>query len=296
MSKYTKLGATNSKYWGSVHCLHLSDNVKFDYIVVKKGGYSSTHCHNNIHNKFILLRGKIKVVIYRPKGLDETILEYPMQSTEVEKGVFHKFEVLEDAEVLEVYYMDSLNPDDISRLNDGGLHLPQGSDEEIFSKIQDYEQKKYEQKRVKVLSTFEKSNSIQHTTHERKDMTTSNLWSQITSLNLNNKQISDVTPLAGLTSLQRLHLGGTQVSDVTPLARLTKLEMLFLDNTQVTDVTPLARLTSLEGLDLNGTQVSDVTPLAGLTSLETLYLGGTKVSEAAVEQLQKALPKCTIYK
>ena len=73
------------------------------------------------------------------------------------------------------------------------------------------------------------------------------------------------------------------------------LEGLSLGGTQVSDVTPLAGLTSLQWLVLNGT-VTDVTPLARLTSLEVLILNGTQVSEAAVEQLQKALPQCEITK
>ena len=76
----------------------------------------------------------------------------------------------------------------------------------------------------------------------------------------------------------------------------THLEWLDLHGTQLSDVSPLTGLTSLKKLYLNGTQVSDVSPLAGLTNLEQLHLGKTPVTEGAVEQLQKALPKCRIIK
>ena len=97
-----------------------------------------------------------------------------------------------------------------------------------------------------------------------------------------------------LDDVRAVDLDGTQVSNVAPLAGLTSLKELHLCDTQVKDVTLLAGLTSLELLKLSGTQVSDVIPLTGLSNLKGLYLGGTQVSEVAVEQLQKALPKCDI--
>ena len=52
--------------------------------------------------------------------------------------------------------------------------------------------------------------------------------------------------------------------------------------------------TRLENLNLEATQVTDLSPLAGLTTLRTLALRGSPVSQAAVEQLQAALPQCEI--
>lgn len=51
------------------------------------------------------------------------------------------------------------------------------------------------------------------------------------------------------------------------------------------------------GLDLSETEVADagLKQLANLKKLTSLSLCGTKVTDAAVEALQKALPKCLIF-
>jgi hypothetical protein len=51
------------------------------------------------------------------------------------------------------------------------------------------------------------------------------------------------------------------------------------------------------GLDLSGTEIKDggLKELASLKSLSALCVCDTKVSDAAVEELQKALPKCVIF-
>jgi hypothetical protein len=60
----------------------------------------------------------------------------------------------------------------------------------------------------------------------------------------------------------------------------------------------LAELDSLRELRLDFTSVTDtgLEVLAGLKGLQALHLGGTKVTDAGVTQLQKALPKCRIYR
>lgn len=51
------------------------------------------------------------------------------------------------------------------------------------------------------------------------------------------------------------------------------------------------------GIDLAKTEVGDdgLKELAGFTTLTSLTLCETKVTDAAVEKLQKALPKCLIF-
>ena len=68
-----------------------------------------------------------------------------------------------------------------------------------------------------------------------------------------------------------------------------------LYDTQVSDLTPLAGLKSLEFLGLQSTNVSVLSPLANVTSLQWLDLHNTPVSKEQVEELQQALPNCTIY-
>jgi hypothetical protein len=51
-------------------------------------------------------------------------------------------------------------------------------------------------------------------------------------------------------------------------------------------------------VNLGGTKVTDagLKELAPLKNLTELYLTGTKVTDAGVKELQKALPKCQIFK
>jgi len=68
----------------------------------------------------------------------------------------------------------------------------------------------------------------------------------------------------------------------------------------VTDagVKELAALENLTALDLSQTMITDagVKELTGLKNLTELSLYDTKVTDAGVKELQKALPKCKIYK
>ena len=82
---------------------------------------------------------------------------------------------------------------------------------------------------------------------------------------------------------------------------LTNLQTLNLNFCrQITDagLVHLKGLTNLEQLDLVDTQVTDagLVHLKGLTKLRTLFLDSTQVTDAGIADLQKALPKCKIWK
>ena len=64
------------------------------------------------------------------------------------------------------------------------------------------------------------------------------------------------------------------------------------------DLAHLKGLTKLQTLDLWGTSVTDagLAHLNGLTKLQRLVLRDTQVSDAVIEKLQKALPRCRIFK
>jgi len=84
--------------------------------------------------------------------------------------------------------------------------------------------------------------------------------------------------LARLKNLQILGLAGTGVSDagLKELAGLANPEILGLDETRVTD--------------------AGMKELSGMKNFKSLSLSATKVTDAGVAQLQKALPKLTIFR
>ncbi len=92
-------------------------------------------------------------------------------------------------------------------------------------------------------------------------------------LNLQDQQLTDVKWLEKRTQLKKLHLGGNQLTDTKGLEKLTQLKELNLSANQLTDVKGLEKLTKLEGLDLQ-------------------Y--NPDLTKAQIDELQKALPKCTI--
>jgi hypothetical protein len=113
---------------------------------------------------------------------------------------------------------------------------------------------------------------------------------------------ADLEHLKGLNKLQELRLSGTKITDhgLGYLKGLTELRKLTLDRTEVTDdgLKLLQPLTNLHSLNLCETPVTDagLKHLAGFTKLEYLDLAvrGCNISEAAVKELQKALPKVKI--
>jgi quercetin dioxygenase-like cupin family protein len=109
------------KVWGQTQSLYIDANCEFHYLSGKKGGYCSKHYHKDKWNRFFIIDGKIKVTIYNENGIqDETILT-DGQYTDVEPGVKHRFEVLEDCRCIEIYWKNSLDPHDIVRDDTGGM-------------------------------------------------------------------------------------------------------------------------------------------------------------------------------
>ena len=87
-----------------------------------------------------------------------------------------------------------------------------------------------------------------------------------------------------------------------PTGELTKADYekvteLYLDGNQLTNVKGLEKLTKLEELDLGGNQLTNVKGLEKLTELKELNLErNPDLTKAQIAELQKALPKCTIYR
>ncbi|MFO0824069.1 MAG: hypothetical protein U0792_13315 [Gemmataceae bacterium] len=119
-------------------------------------------------------------------------------------------------------------------------------------------------------------------------------------LSFNPVTDAELKELAGLKHLHTLNLSYTQVTDVglQELTALKNLTTLSLRGTKVTGITmrDLLPLKNLASLDLRVTQVRDpgLKELAALKSLTSLDIFAIMSSDEAVQDLQRALPKCKI--
>ena len=140
---------------------------------------------------------------------------------------------------------------------------------------------------------------------------------RVTRLNLTGKQLTSMKGLENLTKLTWLLLGGNHLTDLKGLEKLSQLKSLNLYDNKLTSVKGLEKLTKLTLLSLNGNNLTDVKALENLKSLKVLYLLDNKLTDvkglekltqlkqlflnnnpdltkAQIDELQKALPKCTI--
>jgi Leucine-rich repeat (LRR) protein len=120
---------------------------------------------------------------------------------------------------------------------------------------------------------------------------------QLKTLRLGNKQLTSVKGLEKLTQLTELYLTYNQLTEVPKeLEKLTKLKVLELRNNQLTDMKGLEKLTQLTRLDLIYNKLTSVNDLEKLTQLRRLSLqGNPDLTKAQIDELKKALPKCTIH-
>ena len=109
------------KVWGRTAQLFKKNDVAINIIHGKRGFGCSKHKHNHKYNMFFVLDGELKIKVWKNdyELVDETTL-MPYESTVVEPGEFHKFEVMNDCTALEIYFVD-LCEKDIVRMNVGGL-------------------------------------------------------------------------------------------------------------------------------------------------------------------------------
>jgi internalin A len=84
---------------------------------------------------------------------------------------------------------------------------------------------------------------------------------------------------------------------VKGLEKLTQLTGLQLRENKLTDVTGLEKLTQLKWLHLGNNQLTSVKGLENLTMLKSLYIkDNPALTKAQIAELQKALPKCRIFR
>ena len=108
--------------------------------------------------------------------------------------------------------------------------------------------------------------------------------------------------LQGLTRLRFLVIKGTKVTDagLVHLQEMSQLELLALREGNVTGTGfgYIEGLHRLKFLVLNDTQVNDagLVRLRALRQLQWLDIRDTKVTDKGVDELQRALPHCIIYR
>ena len=106
------------KLWGNTQCIFQGMYSEVYYLNINKGGYCSDHTHNNKWNRFFILDGRISINL---KDDNYTISIGTGQYFDIKPGVLHSFMAEEDTECLEIYWVDTIDPDDIFRKNIGGI-------------------------------------------------------------------------------------------------------------------------------------------------------------------------------
>ncbi len=118
------------KVWGETRPLFNKNNVEVHYLDIKKGGYCSKHLHKHKYNKFIVIKGKLKVSIWKDYGTetleDISIIQSSGECT-VPPGDYHRFQALEDTQAFEIYWIE-LSDSDIVREDHGGMKYEEKAD------------------------------------------------------------------------------------------------------------------------------------------------------------------------
>lgn len=109
----------SGKVWGSTVAVEMNPFAEMHHARFSAGKRCSRHVHRFKWNGFYVLSGKLLVRVWQPSGLvDETIL-IAGQYTKVAPGIPHRFEGIEDGEVIELYWPE-LDHSDIVRDDCGG--------------------------------------------------------------------------------------------------------------------------------------------------------------------------------
>ena len=123
---------------------------------------------------------------------------------------------------------------------------------------------------------------------------------RVLRLNQTNVTGSGLRHIQSLRNLEGLTLSDTPLTDegLVYLKGLSRLEWLRLGDTEITDegLSHLSSLSSLEALELYNTKITDqgLKYLRNLKGLKRLSLRGTATTAEGRQNLQEAIPTCTI--
>lgn len=108
------------KAWGATRAIEINGFAEMHHASIVAGKCCSRHAHAAKWNGFYVLSGRIRVRVWQPNGLVDATELGPGDYTRVAPGLEHRFEGLENAEIVELYWPSALNPLDISRADRGG--------------------------------------------------------------------------------------------------------------------------------------------------------------------------------
>jgi mannose-6-phosphate isomerase-like protein (cupin superfamily) len=121
----------NPKAWG--HNIPISSNESFEvhYASIDSFGFSSRHYHSNKYNQMFVMYGKIFLEIYACEqdaidGKEIKVIELrPGMSFTVPPRVWHRFRAGDEfVDLIEVYWAEPVDKDDIRRVDVGGKGSP----------------------------------------------------------------------------------------------------------------------------------------------------------------------------
>lgn len=108
------------KNWGYTMEFFRNAMVSAHHLEIKKGGYSSEHCHEHKFNTFYVISGELELTIWRDKKMKDVTVVTEGQTSAIPPGFWHRFRALTDVQCIEVYQVLLIEPD-IERRIKGGI-------------------------------------------------------------------------------------------------------------------------------------------------------------------------------
>lgn len=115
-----EIGSRSGKVWGVTWLTFALNGVSAHVIEVTAGGYCSCHRHVSKWNRFVVVRGRLRVRQYPSDDRVDTTVLVDGDVCDVPPGVRHEFEAEADTTALEFYWTE-LREDDIVRESPGGV-------------------------------------------------------------------------------------------------------------------------------------------------------------------------------
>ena len=118
-----------SKAWGFNQAVHQNDSFELHHAFIHSDGYSSCHYHKNKYNLFYVLYGTLMVHFYGDEvsanngAIAYSVTLEPGDKLVVPPKVWHRFQALNEyVDLLEAYWVHSVDPEDIVRKDVGGVY------------------------------------------------------------------------------------------------------------------------------------------------------------------------------
>lgn len=113
---------TMLKDWGRSVTVFKTAYVEVILLYINKNHESSIHHHQHKNSIFRVISGTVEFYCgdpRRPTSINPQKLNDHAETINVPKGIPHGFRALDDSVVLEIYYMDGIDPHDI--ITDGTI-------------------------------------------------------------------------------------------------------------------------------------------------------------------------------